>query len=127
MQLSSIYCYDKSYLYLLIAIREDRTRGGRSTYQCSYTLPAGLGAPASLPSVSLPTQPLPPTLKEEEPVAPPLSRTSGLAADGVPEESQQNPSLPTPSPEPAGKKLQTVPLLMKVSFGILRGQSRIEK
>ncbi|CAB0013834.1 unnamed protein product [Nesidiocoris tenuis] len=25
-----------------IAIREDRTRGGRSTYQCSYTVPAGL-------------------------------------------------------------------------------------
>ena len=23
----------------LEAIREDRTRGGRSTYQCSYTLP----------------------------------------------------------------------------------------
>lgn len=26
----------------LEAIREDRTRGGRSTYQCSYTLPAGI-------------------------------------------------------------------------------------
>ncbi|PSN44390.1 hypothetical protein C0J52_05759 [Blattella germanica] len=29
----------------LEAIREDRTRGGRSTYQCSYTLPASLVAP----------------------------------------------------------------------------------
>nr|CAD7260499.1 unnamed protein product [Timema shepardi] len=28
------------------AIREDRTRGGRSTYQCSYTLPASLVAPS---------------------------------------------------------------------------------
>ena len=27
----------------LEAIREDRTRGGRSTYQCSYTLPPGIG------------------------------------------------------------------------------------
>ena len=27
----------------LEAIREDRTRGGRSTYQCSYTIPPGLG------------------------------------------------------------------------------------
>ena len=27
----------------LEAIREDRTRGGRSTYQCSYTLPPGVG------------------------------------------------------------------------------------
>ena len=26
----------------LEAIREDRTRGGRSTYQCSYTLPPGI-------------------------------------------------------------------------------------
>lgn len=26
----------------LEAIREDRTRGGRSTYQCTYTLPANL-------------------------------------------------------------------------------------
>lgn len=25
---------------MILAIREDRTRGGRSTYQCSYTLPA---------------------------------------------------------------------------------------
>lgn len=32
----------------LEAIREDRTRGGRSTYQCTYTLPASLvGSPAS--------------------------------------------------------------------------------
>ena len=31
----------------LEAIREDRTRGGRSTYQCTYTLPASLvGSPA---------------------------------------------------------------------------------
>ncbi|XP_054269952.1 nuclear hormone receptor FTZ-F1 beta isoform X2 [Macrosteles quadrilineatus] len=29
----------------LEAIREDRTRGGRSTYQCSYTLPASLMSP----------------------------------------------------------------------------------
>ncbi|EZA59860.1 Nuclear hormone receptor FTZ-F1 beta [Ooceraea biroi] len=32
----------------LEAIREDRTRGGRSTYQCTYTLPANLvGSPAA--------------------------------------------------------------------------------
>lgn len=29
----------------LEAIREDRTRGGRSTYQCSYTLPNSLLSP----------------------------------------------------------------------------------
>ena len=31
----------------LEAIREDRTRGGRSTYQCSYTLPSGFGCQTS--------------------------------------------------------------------------------
>jgi len=30
---------------MFVAIREDRTRGGRSTYQCSYTLPANLVTP----------------------------------------------------------------------------------
>lgn len=37
------------------AIREDRTRGGRSTYQCSYTLPANITASGvpSLPSSGL--------------------------------------------------------------------------
>lgn len=29
----------------LEAIREDRTRGGRSTYQCSYTLPNSMLSP----------------------------------------------------------------------------------
>jgi len=33
----------------LEAIREDRTRGGRSTYQCSYTIPAGLSGNTSQP------------------------------------------------------------------------------
>jgi len=37
----------------LEAIREDRTRGGRSTYQCSYTLPPGIGplSGAQVPSL----------------------------------------------------------------------------
>jgi len=34
----------------LEAIREDRTRGGRSTYQCSYTIPAGLTGLSSVPA-----------------------------------------------------------------------------
>ncbi|XP_046670810.1 nuclear hormone receptor FTZ-F1 beta isoform X2 [Homalodisca vitripennis] len=38
----------------LEAIREDRTRGGRSTYQCSYTLPASLvSAPGAADSPRL--------------------------------------------------------------------------
>ena len=41
-------------LGLPTAIREDRTRGGRSTYQCSYTLPAGLCAPVTHSASSSP-------------------------------------------------------------------------
>ena len=44
-------------LLSIIAIREDRTRGGRSTYQCSYTLPAGVasGGPLSNGAINLGT------------------------------------------------------------------------
>lgn len=36
----------------LEAIREDRTRGGRSTYQCSYTLPNSMLSPLMSPDAS---------------------------------------------------------------------------
>ena len=39
---------------LSLAIREDRTRGGRSTYQCSYTLPTGLCPPVTNSASSSP-------------------------------------------------------------------------
>lgn len=35
-------------MFSLLAIREDRTRGGRSTYQCSYSLPPSLANHAEL-------------------------------------------------------------------------------
>ena len=41
-------------LCLSLAIREDRTRGGRSTYQCSYTLPAGMCPPVTTSASSSP-------------------------------------------------------------------------
>ena len=58
----------------LEAIREDRTRGGRSTYQCSYTIPAGVAPSPSHPGHSS----LPPGLGlqddrgAEGPTIPPL-------------------------------------------------------
>ncbi|KYN07547.1 Nuclear hormone receptor FTZ-F1 beta [Cyphomyrmex costatus] len=39
----------------LEAIREDRTRGGRSTYQCTYTLPNLVGSPAGMSNEKLTT------------------------------------------------------------------------
>nr|AID52856.1 hormone receptor 39 [Tigriopus japonicus] len=46
----------------LEAIREDRTRGGRSTYQCSYTLPAGINGKQPNQAPSSGQSPLPPGL-----------------------------------------------------------------
>lgn len=51
----------------LEAIREDRTRGGRSTYQCSYTLPAGVTNTLSSDSV---------TVKQEAPESTSASSTT---------------------------------------------------
>ena len=48
----------------LEAIREDRTRGGRSTYNCSYTIPAGLAPPPS-PSSTGKGQAMPIRTKDE--------------------------------------------------------------
>ncbi|KAG5307137.1 FTF1B protein, partial [Acromyrmex insinuator] len=39
----------------LEAIREDRTRGGRSTYQCTYTLPNLVGSPAGMTNEKMTT------------------------------------------------------------------------
>ena len=38
-----------------LAIREDRTSGGSSTYQCSYTLPAGVASGGPLPGAAINT------------------------------------------------------------------------
>ncbi|XP_039288990.1 nuclear hormone receptor FTZ-F1 beta [Nilaparvata lugens] len=60
----------------LEAIREDRTRGGRSTYQCSYTLPASLvGGAAGPPGTPATPPPASATPHKQEPNArlvPPL-------------------------------------------------------
>lgn len=92
----------------LEAIREDRTRGGRSTYQCSYTLPAGLTTNASQngmpPNISLPTLPLPLKVEADEMEDAeqrlPTSQSNGqtmqsLSASGVPvgEENSRRPDL----------------------------------
>jgi len=68
----------------LEAIREDRTRGGRSTYQCSYTLPAGLCAPVTHSASSSP-----PHLSPGQ-VPPPSSGPTSLPLE--------LPSVPLPPP-----------------------------
>lgn len=47
-----VFITNCSFVFL-VAIREDRTRGGRSTYQCSYTLPANLVPPGGETSKAL--------------------------------------------------------------------------
>ncbi|XP_026684343.1 nuclear hormone receptor FTZ-F1 beta [Diaphorina citri] len=53
----------------LEAIREDRTRGGRSTYQCSYTLPAGITNALNTDTVTVKQEP-------QEPLSPPSNNTA---------------------------------------------------
>lgn len=97
----------------LEAIREDRTRGGRSTYQCSYTLPAGICpspgqqqqlAPSSLPLVNnggpsslppgLPSVPLP---MRREAVMDNEAMSSGCHQDTLLRCRSANNFTPTPS------------------------------
>lgn len=79
----------------LEAIREDRTRGGRSTYQCSYSLPSQLvGGDSRLTSESgdLPVEPIPLLQKESR------SLSSGSPLEGSPQPfvgQQQPPVVPS--------------------------------
>lgn len=79
----------------LEAIREDRTRGGRSTYQCSYSLPSQLlGGDSRLASESgdLPLEPIPLLQKESR------SLSSGSPLEGSPQPfggQQQPPVVPS--------------------------------
>ena len=79
----------------LEAIREDRTRGGRSTYQCSYTLPAGLCPPQSTSQLPLPVS-----------ASGPSSLPPGL------------PSVPLPEikPEKEQRSLGEIPSLLQVNY-----------
>lgn len=79
----------------LEAIREDRTRGGRSTYQCSYSLPSQLvGGDSRLTSESgdIPVEPIPLLQKESR------SLSSGSPLEGSPQPfvgQQQPPVVPS--------------------------------
>ena len=103
-------------LFSLIAIREDRTRGGRSTYQCSYTLPAGLTSNANggmPPNISLPTLPLPLKMEDEEdaervPSSQSNDPTQSSSTSGLGED------LHTDLPNTIITNASTVPLLIQV-------------
>ena len=74
------------------AIREDRTRGGRSTYQCSYTLPAGLCPPVTNSASSSP---------------PHLSPGPVQASSGPTSLPLELPSVPLPPPPQSHAHLLT--------------------
>ncbi|CAG0888049.1 unnamed protein product [Cyprideis torosa] len=100
----------------LEAIREDRTRGGRSTYQCSYTIPSNLvpsgeGGYAAGPSSgpATPTNPATPSSVSSEPPSPSISATPPSTSRVKQEEgacaledvehlarSRPNPGVPVP-------------------------------
>jgi len=99
----------------LEAIREDRTRGGRSTYQCSYTIPPGCGNLSDSGERSNKPPDIPPLLQEimnvehlwfsrpdksrPAPPYPPVQRSPPSAADQDP----LGAAPPLPSSAPAGK------------------------
>ena len=109
-------------LFQPLAIREDRTRGGRSTYQCSYTLPAGLTSNANggmPPNISLPTLPLPLKMEDEEdgervPSSQSNDPTQSSSTSGLGEDLQTDLTNTTIT------NASTVPLLIQVRFQIIR-------
>ena len=72
---------------MIPAIREDRTRGGRSTYQCTYTVPQSLAGGA--PGADLLHQPhvkMEPSegsgSPDDRPATPPLLKVNGARRIG---------------------------------------------
>ena len=97
--------------YIITAIREDRTRGGRSTYQCSYPLPASLTSQnSSGPTMGngLPMQTSLRMESEEEETSEGINSTGGIAQEELMEDSSNN------SQQPCSGTLNNVPLLIQV-------------
>ena len=96
------------------AIREDRTRGGRSTYQCSYNFPApaaaaaGSGAgplPSSSTSPESPSAQPPPTMIPQPASVIPRTISTSWSEQPFPDSSRNSPDQvhmvrPTPPPPP---------------------------
>ena len=99
-------------IFIIIAIREDRTRGGRSTYQCSYTLPASITSQNSSGQATMANGlPLQTSLRmesEEEEASETCINSTGIAQDELMEDSSSN------SQQPCSGTLNNVPLLIRV-------------
>lgn len=78
----------------LSAIREDRTRGGRSTYQCSYSVPASL-------------------MQSNEPV----QKLSGSLASGETLVKLETPEIGSPNSN-LDSRLLPVPQLLQASIDV---------
>ena len=99
-------------IFHILAIREDRTRGGRSTYQCSYTLPNNIQPITSLNGSS--NMPLAIPNKVEGQTRP-LSAI--MEPSGLPNHESHSQDA-TMSEEEAVDGPPNVPVLIKVIFSI---------
>ena len=97
-------------IFHILAIREDRTRGGRSTYQCSYTLPNNIQPITSLNGSS--NMPLAIPNKVEGQTRP-LSAI--MEPSGLPNHESHSQDA-TMSEEEAVEGPPNVPILIKVIF-----------
>ncbi|XP_050322096.1 nuclear hormone receptor FTZ-F1 beta [Bactrocera neohumeralis] len=93
----------------LEAIREDRTRGGRSTYQCSYTLPNSMLSPLMCP--------------EQQGVAAAVAAAAAAAAN---QQQQQHGRLGAPMAHSMSAQQQQQHTLNGLSGGLGAGQSIIK-
>ena len=104
------YTEIKIIIFLIhIAIREDRTRGGRSTYQCSYTLPSNI---QPMTGISAMTSPMTSTRQDDSPSRPQIFAISNEATASQINESQDT----VISEEEANSDVPSnVPALIQVS------------
>ena len=108
---SSSFICNNGLLFYVLAIREDRTRGGRSTYQCSYTLPNNIQPITSLNGSSNTALAIP---NKVEGQTRPLSAI--MEPSGLPNHESQDAVM---SEEEAVEGPPNVPLLIKVSYSRL--------
>ena len=98
-------------IFHILAIREDRTRGGRSTYQCSYTLPNNIQPITSLNGSSNTALAMPNKIEGQ---TRPLSAI--MEPSGLPNHESQDAVM---SEEEAVEGPPNVPVLIKVSYSRL--------
>ena len=105
MYCCSFIC-NNGHLFYVLGIRVNRTRGGRSTYQCSYTLPNNIQPITSLNGSSNTPLEIPNKVGQTRPLS------AIMEPSGLPNHESQDAVM---SEEEAVEGPPNVPVLIKVS------------